>query len=104
MEEDRQLIWECEFEGKIGQYAGQTDPGHETRYFYDDMEWQIQKFQNTSEFKKMAARNAKLSYFGPVRPETIFMFKRDPQYMHCVSSYEDTDPENNPLKNGKFSF
>ena len=102
MEEDRQLTWECEFEGKMGKYPGQTEPGHETRYFYNDTEWQIKNFQNTSEFKKMAARNEKLSYFGPVRPKTIAAFKRDPQCMHVVSSYEDPHPENNPLRNGKF--
>lgn len=101
---DRQLIWECEFEGKMGQYEGQTEPGHETRYFYTDHEWQIQNYQKSDEFEKMTKRNEKLSYFGPVRKETIARFKKDPQYMHCVSSYEDPDPENNPLRNGKFSF
>lgn len=100
---DRQLIWECEFEGKMGKYAGQTDAGHETRYFYDDIEWQIKGFKETDEFKKMAAKNEKLSYFGPVRSETIARFKRDPMYMHCVSTYKDPSPENNPMRNGKFS-
>ena len=97
-----QLIYEVEI---TYPHEGSMDgKGIETYYFYDDREYEIERFKCFELKKVLAKRQGTLTYMGSVRLDTISQFKRDPLKMQCVSKYADPDPENNPLRNGKFSY
>ena len=97
-----QLIYEAEI---TYPHDGSKDgKGIETYYFYDDREYEIESFKRFELKKVLEKKQGTLTYMGSVRLETIARFKRDPLKMQCVSKYADPDPENNPLRNGKFSY
>ena len=97
-----QLIYEVEI---TYPHDGSKDgKGIETYYFYDDGEHENESFKRFELKKVLEKKHGTLTYMGCVRLDTISKFKRDPLKMQCVSKYADPDPENNPLRNGKFSY
>lgn len=102
MSKGAQLIYEIEI---TYPHEGSKDgKGIETYYFYDDREYEIERFKCFELKKVIEKKHGTLTYMGSVRPDTITRFKKDPLKMQCVSRYADPDQENNPLRNGKFSY